>query len=208
MPWGTREVSVKDPFGNSADILDAGHLVTTKDDDGTKSRPGKHDEHDGTMTISSVRLPSACFAVRIMCWSVTRLTRRRTSITAGRRAVGSTSASAAEEALRRELREEIGAEIDDVRLMSVIENRFELEGNRDMKSCSSSRRVSRIGSSTNRRRFLCTTTHGEASSGGSSCRSSSVVSESCTLRAYSSCCASRADLTDRFLRVVALVAVS
>jgi ADP-ribose pyrophosphatase YjhB (NUDIX family) len=35
----------------------------------------------------------------------------------------------AEEALRRELREEIGAEIDDVRLMSVIENRFELEGN-------------------------------------------------------------------------------
>jgi ADP-ribose pyrophosphatase YjhB (NUDIX family) len=34
----------------------------------------------------------------------------------------------AEDVLRRELREEIGAEIADVRLMSVIENRFELEG--------------------------------------------------------------------------------
>ena len=34
----------------------------------------------------------------------------------------------AEDALRRELREEIGAEIEDVRLMSVIENQFELEG--------------------------------------------------------------------------------
>ena len=34
----------------------------------------------------------------------------------------------AEDALRRELREEIGAEIDDVRLMSVIEDRFEHEG--------------------------------------------------------------------------------
>lgn len=34
----------------------------------------------------------------------------------------------AEDALRRELREELGAEIENVRLMSVIENRFELEG--------------------------------------------------------------------------------
>ena len=34
----------------------------------------------------------------------------------------------AEDALRRELREELGAEIEDVRLMSVIESRFELEG--------------------------------------------------------------------------------
>lgn len=34
----------------------------------------------------------------------------------------------AEDALRRELREEIGADIEDVKLMSVIENRFELEG--------------------------------------------------------------------------------
>jgi 8-oxo-dGTP pyrophosphatase MutT (NUDIX family) len=34
----------------------------------------------------------------------------------------------AEDALRRELREEIGAEIDDVRLISVIENFFALEG--------------------------------------------------------------------------------
>ena len=49
-----------------------------------------------------------------------------------------------EDAVRRELREEIGAELEDVRLLTVSENVFTFQGTRPTKSCSSTKPASRI----------------------------------------------------------------